>query len=635
MTSTGDNESCSIHKMPLTRECASHKKRICSGCSVVEHRSCLQLQSSIPLQDFVETVSRVCEVLECHLYMLGKEKQTAENLVKERCGLYREMIDKMEQRSLHDIDKGYNKQASHLREYRTKFECFHNVQSDVKEAESTENDALRSCLTSKLAAMEKDPHISWLCEMADNFLQQEAPAYLLKFKISETFEKTILQRESIGKVATSSLIQPDNDSEKRKIIKDLNFSPRLPPTAPLQYDQMELPTYEELIQDQEAKDTKRAAAALVDSNYSIPAVNNPSPAFNVVRSQPMQALQHGFEAVVLSCGKSVPPLSGQQTPHPHHPYGQYPQDPYEGMSLGRSEFIHPYQQGIVRQQQTQDSLTSFLSAPSGPPKELKILSNIHPRYINEVETVTISGISFLDNGCIVLSDKANCTVKIYDDVNVLLNHRKLEHKPYGVTQAPSGDIAVAVPKEHSVIMLSPHDLSTVPNARINNYKGKCFGLTSTQSHIFVIWTDDDAKESIAVYDENYTEIQKINLSVERTVAVNPSTQDVFYRVLNFGSDQIKCINPFSSTKTKWKVKVPARTSLIEGMGVLKSGILISTPTAVQFLDIGSLRFTQIMKLKHGSHLAINRDRTKVALVIAESISLNEKDDVVGIYNLVY
>ena len=95
-------------------------------------------------------------------------------------------------------------------------------------------------------------------------------------------------------------------------------------------------------------------------------------------------------------------------------------------------------------------------------------------------------------------------MKIYDDINVLLNHRKLEHKPYGVTQAPSGDIAVAVPKEHSVIMLSPHDLSTVPSARINNYKDKCFGLTSTQKHIFVIWTD----ESSALYDENYTEIKK-------------------------------------------------------------------------------------------------------------------------------
>ena len=71
------------------------------------------------------------------------------------------------------------------------------------------------------------------------------------------------------------------------------------------------------------------------------------------------------------------------------------------------------------------------------------------------------------------------------------------------------------------------------------------------------------------------------------------------------------------------------------MGVLNSGILLSTRTAVQFLDFDSLRFTQIMKLKHGSHLAINRDRNKVAPVIQESISLNEKDDVVGIYDLVY
>ena len=128
----------------------------------------------------------------------------------------------------------------------------------------------------------------------------------MEFKISETFEKAILQRGSIGKVATSCLIRSDNDYEKQNIIKDLNSSPRLPPTAPLQYDQMDLPTYEERIQDQEAMDTKRAAAVLVDSNVSIPAVNNPSPAFNDVRRQPMMALQQGVEAMVLSGAKSVP-----------------------------------------------------------------------------------------------------------------------------------------------------------------------------------------------------------------------------------------------------------------------------------------------------------------------------------------
>lgn len=255
--------------------------------------------------------------------------------------------------------------------------------------------------------------------------------------------------------------------------------------------------------------------------------------------------------------------------------------------------------------------------------------------MNETDAATISGVCFLDNGFVVLSDKSNCTVKIYDDMNVLVMFRKLDHKPYGVTQAPSGDIAVAVPKEHSVNILSSRDLSTVPNCWINNYKGKCFGLTSTNTHIFVIWAENDAKEYIGVYSSNYTEIRKISVSVERFLAVNPATQDVFYRVLNFGNDQIKCINPFSSDKTKWKVKVPSWKAVIEGLEVLKAGILISTTSAVQFMDFNTQTFTPIMKLKNCRHLAVNRNRSKVALVIDESDSLDDKDDVVGIHDLVY
>lgn len=101
MSDVSESESCSIHKMPLDRECIMHKRRICSGCSIVEHKSCQQLHvdCSIPLQDFVASVSRVCELIKCQLYMLGKEKHTSEELVKDRCRLFREMIDSMEKRS--------------------------------------------------------------------------------------------------------------------------------------------------------------------------------------------------------------------------------------------------------------------------------------------------------------------------------------------------------------------------------------------------------------------------------------------------------------------------------------------------------------------------------------------------------
>lgn len=83
------------------------------------------------------------------------------------------------------------------------------------------------------------------------------------------------------------------------------------------------------------------------------------------------------------------------------------------------------------------------------------------------------------------------------------------------------------------------------------------------------------------------------------------------------------------------MKVPSWKAVIEGLAVLKAGILISTTSAVQFMDFYTQTFTPIMKLKNGGHLAVNRNRSKVALVIHESDSLDDKDDIVGIYDLVY
>lgn len=628
MSDVSETATCSIHKMPLGRECITHKRRICSGCSIVEHKFCQQLDCSIPLQDFVASVSRVCELIKCQLYMLGKEKHASEELVKDRCRLFREMIDSMEKRSLQDIDNGYQKQAAQMREYQSKFGCYQNIRSDVEEIESTQNDALRSCLVSKLTAMEKEPRITTLSRMVDDFLRMEAPSYLLKFQISETLEQAILQPRCIGNVSLSNLIQNDKASEKHQLTDEHEARPINPPTAPEYADFTSLPNYGDISQGHGARGPVGPTPPLHPIT-SMQRVDKPSPDFHAGgKCQPsMHSLQHGIEAIGLSGGPTTSPYG--------HLHGQPYQDPYQGLSMGRPEFVHPYQQVNPEPRQVPDTLTSFLSAPDGPPKQLKFHSNIHPRYMNETDAATISGVCFLDNGFVVLSDKSNCTVKIYDDMNVLVMFRKLDHKPYGVTQAPSGDIAVAVPKEHSVNILSSRDLSTVPNCWINNYKGKCFGLTSTNTHIFVIWAENDAKEYIGVYSSNYTEIRKISVSVERFLAVNPATQDVFYRVLNFGNDQIKCINPFSSDKTKWKVKVPSWKAVIEGLEVLKAGILISTTSAVQFMDFNTQTFTPIMKLKNCRHLAVNRNRSKVALVIDESDSLDDKDDVVGIHDLVY
>lgn len=140
--------------------------------------------------------------------------------------------------------------------------------------------------------------------------------------------------------------------------------------------------------------------------------------------------------------------------------------------------------------------------------------------MNEIDVVIIFGVCFFENGYVVLFDKFNGVVKVYDDMNVLVMFRKFSYKFYDVIQVFFGDIVVVLLKEYSVNILLLCDLFMVFNGWINNYKGKCFGLMLIDINIFVIWKENDVKEYIFVYSSNYIEIRKINVFVECFLVVN-------------------------------------------------------------------------------------------------------------------
>ncbi|XP_061185582.1 uncharacterized protein LOC133193642 [Saccostrea echinata] len=617
MADGSENGICSIHKMPLDQDCVTHKTQICSGCNIVEHSTCQKVEPQIPLQSFVSAVSRVCELLDCQLNMLGEEKQTADNLVKETCRTYKEKIDKLEQRSLQDIENGFHKQTTQLQGLIEKLRSSMNVKSDVQEVENTTNEILRSCLISKLTAKERDPQFTVLSKIAEDFLRRETPSYLLKFQISETFDEVISQHENVGRILLCNLMKDDQVSEKEQIsMKDFEQSLPRQPTAPLQSDPVSPPSYEEIIQRQDKVGTVGFNSPFM-SNTSIQphdaAIPTPSPVNYGGVYPPMPSPQQGF-----GCDNTS---------------GQNFLGPYKDLSMGRETYDQPFQQSIVKQCEGPAVLKNFRKAPSGPPKKLKFLSNINPRRMDENEPVEISGITFLANGNIVITDKANLKLKIYDDMKVLRWQRILDSKPYDVTQAPTGDIAVASPKEHRVNFFRSHNLSPVLNAVVTNPDSKCFGLTSSDEYLFVTWKESNGSESIRIYNEQYSELRKLSIPAERSMAVDPTTLDLFYRVLNFGNDQIKCTNAFSDAKTKWKIKI--QDPLIEGMALLKSGILVSSYSGVSFVDFRDHSFTSLLKLKDASHLSVNRDRSKVAMVINECSLTDDKNDVLQLYDIIY
>ncbi|XP_062602065.1 uncharacterized protein LOC134263698 [Saccostrea cucullata] len=620
MADGSENGICSSHKMPLDQDCATHKMPICSGCNILEHASCQKVEPQIPLQSYVLAVARVCELLECQLYMLGKEKETADDLVKERCRAYRDKIDKLEQCSLQDIENGFHKQTTQLQELIEKFRRSLNVKSDIKEVENTSNEVLRSCLMSKLTATEREPQFTALSKIAEDLLRRETPSYLLKFKVSESFEKVISQRENVGKISLSNLLTDDQVSEKEQLSMR-GFEQSLPTqaTAPLPSDPVNPPSYEEIIQ-------RKDRAGVEGAPYPpfVPNTNIQPP--DAAIPTPLPVNYGGYYPPVPSSHQG---FNYDNTSFQSQNFG----GPYKDLSMGHENYNHPFQQSNVNQCEGPAILQNFQKAESGSPKELKFHSNIHPRLMEEKEEAEISGITFLANGNIVMSDKANLSLKMFDDMKIQLGYKKFDYKPYDVTQAPTGDIAVAFPSEHRVNFLRLHDLSLVPNAWVTNPKSKCYGLTSSDDYLFVIWKESDESENIRIYNEQYSELQKLTVSAERYLVVDPTTLDLFYRVLNFGNDQIKCTNAFGDAKTKWKIKIPGH--LIEGMAILKSGILVSSYCAVNFADFRNRSCTELLDIRDAGHLAVNRDRSKMALVLNECSPSDDKNDVVQLYDIIY
>ncbi|XP_061170172.1 uncharacterized protein LOC133179428 [Saccostrea echinata] len=424
------------------------------------------------------------------------------------------------------------------------------------------------------------------------------------------------------RVSQCDLMKDDQVSEKEQLwMRDVEQSLPRQPTAPLQTDSISPPSYEEVVQRQdEVGATGVSSYSPFMSNTSI---QPPDAAIPI----PLPVNYGGFYPPMPP---SVQGFGSDNTSF----HGQNLSGPYKDLSMGRETYEHPFQQGNnVKQCEGPAILQNFGKASSGPPKQLKFLSNIVPRHLDEHEPAEISGITFLANGNIVISDKANFSLKMYDDMKILLGHRKFDYKPYDVTQAPTGDIAVAFPKEHRVNFFRSHDLSLVPNAWVTNPKSKCFGLTSSDEYLFVIWKESDESESIRIYNEHYSELRKLAVSAERSLAIDPTTLDVFYRVFNFGNDQIKCTHAFGDAKTKWKIKIPNPT--VEGLAFLKSGILVSSYSAVHFADFRDHSFTPLLKLRYASHLAVNRDRSMIALVINECNLTDNKNDVVQLYDIVY
>ncbi|XP_062577429.1 uncharacterized protein LOC134239271 [Saccostrea cucullata] len=386
----------------------------------------------------------------------------------------------------------------------------------------------------------------------------------------------------------------DQVSEK-ELISMKGFEQSLPkqPTAPFQSDPGSPPSYEEAVQGQD----------------------KPSPLNYGGVYPPMPPSQQGL---------------GSDNTSSH---GQHFSGPHKDLSKGRETNDHPFQQSNVKQSEGPAVLQNFQKASSKPPKKLKFLLDICPRRMDEPEHVKISGITFLANGNIVITDKANLILKIYDDKKILLWQRKLDSEPCDVTQDPTGEIAVASPDEHRVSFFKSHNLSPVLNKVVTNPNSKCFGLTATDEYLFVIWQESNGSESIRIYNDQYSEIKKLSVAAERFLAVDPATQDLFYRVLNFGNDQIKCTYAFSDGKTKWKIKI--QDPLLEGMALLKSGILVTSSSGLSFLDFRDHTFRSLLSPKHVSVLSVNRDRSKIAMVINEGYLTDDKNDVVRLFDIIY
>lgn len=106
-------------------------------------------------------------------------------------------------------------------------------------------------------------------------------------------------------------------------------------------------------------------------------------------------------------------------------------------------------------------------------------SNFRGQTPNDRENCSLTGAVFIGNGRIVLVDQVHRKLKLFDHQCKWITEKVLSVKPYDVASCSGTEIAVTLPKEKRVLMLSVKDADFSVTGGFQT-GAKCFGIAFTQ-----------------------------------------------------------------------------------------------------------------------------------------------------------
>ena len=609
MASTANH--CTKHGKDVEFHCITHNASICSKCAIFGHKSCsiADLADVAEYQTAKESAANLKILLELSIVAYEAEGMQIENRVKGTLEIMRRNMQNIEENLVSTIHHERQEKLSTLTEKKMRcesiIEAVDKKMQEVIQAQSQGDNKATESLFGELKN---------IAETNQDFLQTEADSIITNCdsdKYVVNFDGILIESDLNGSITIKAHCESDGSITGHNVAQvpvgniAVNAESSSGPSAPPMPSASSMSYQEPAIQQREKHDDAELPSYdQVVSSFKNFGINNanypPGPRMN---------LPPGSTANMQPAFGSNP---GMQTAHFGFPDSQYP---YQNPSAAPPHVTF---------------------TPDGNPKPLEadgeILLNV--KSTSDKENCSITGVTFLTDGRLVVVDKHNRKLKLFHLSNTQLPQSEvlLPHAPYDVVQAPSGKIAVTIPKLGALQMyiVGTHlALDHGSTIRI----GKCQGVAANSSYLFVASHDDqDEQQCIYVYDAQNAFVRSIPLKVSQygQLEVCPKHGNLYFKSLSMGKEKIYCMR--TDGQILWKSKVKSWIDQPYGFAALNSGLMVSID-GIYFLSGGGVHWNKLCSMDFTGPLAVSMDLGKVA--VAYRSGPGNRENMVSIFKIDY
>ncbi|KAK3090572.1 hypothetical protein FSP39_012765 [Pinctada imbricata] len=311
---------------------------------------------------------------------------------------------------------------------------------------------------------------------------------------------------------------------------------------------------------------------------------------------------------------------------------------FHNLSMGNGQ-IHPPPPNLPmgpQQSHNPGPLTAHPAlTPDGIPSRLipDSPTTFRVRTATDSDHCNIIGLAVLRDGRVVVVDKQNQKLKMFNHDYSLASEVTLVHYPYDVAESPSGRIAVSMPKLGDLHMYKVTDRLTLDTSAILHL-GKCQGLAGSSTHLFVSCKNRaDETYNILVYDTLHFLVRTIPLKITNygPLEVCPKHGHLYFKSLSVGKEKIYCMT--IDGHILWKSKVKSWIDQPYGLAAVNAGVMVSID-GIHFLSGGGSHWQKIADIENTGPIAVTRDLRK--LVVAHKIGgSGHGEDILTVYNIHY